>query len=134
MTNDASENQWNTETQDTPPVQWDGDRKCFVVTMTMNGMTCEAEWRPDVFYVVRIRETGTGDWSVGFVTPLTGCEFDGLKPNTEYELEVRAKNDAGVSEPVFLASRTLPDGRLQDMGRILNEVNQEAANRRSKDQ
>ncbi|MXY46852.1 MAG: fibronectin type III domain-containing protein [Chloroflexi bacterium] len=70
------------------------------------------EWAPPVVYVVRIREAGSGKWSHGFETPFTSCNFVDLKPDTEYELEVRAKNDYGESEATRARGRTDPSGGL----------------------
>lgn len=93
-----------TQRQKHPPVSWDG--KKFTISL---GNT-QAEWSPNFTYVIRIREGGTQDWSFGFETPLTGCGFVGLKPNTEYEAEVRAKNAAGEGAPAHLKFRTDPSG------------------------
>ena len=59
-------------------------------------------------YVIRIREAGTEQWSFGFETPFPGCTFVDLKPDTEYELQVRAKNVSGEGEPVYIRIRTKP--------------------------
>ncbi len=72
----------------------------------------EAEWSPPITYVVRIREANTEDWGIGFETPLTGCGFVDLKPNTEYEVEVRAKNVHGEGNPALVKVRTSNDGSL----------------------
>ena len=63
---------------------------------------------------IRCSEQGVsgGSWSVGFETPLTACSFVYLKPDTEYEMEVRSKNTDGESEPVRLKVRTNPEGAL----------------------
>ena len=102
---------WSTVRQDNPPVSWNADAKKFSISMAgPDGGGVEAEWEPQITYVVRIREVGTDEWSYGFETPLTSCGFDGLKPDTEYEVEVRAKNDSGVSEPSVSKVRTKADG------------------------
>ena len=72
----------------------------------------EAEWSPPLTYVVRIREASTNDWSFGFETPLTGCGFVDLKPDTDYEIEVRSKYPYGESGPVVAKARTNSDGSL----------------------
>ena len=74
--------------------------------------TLEAEWKPPFTYVVRIREANAGGWSFGFETPLTACSFVDLRPDTEYEVEVRSKNSSGESEPVLVKVRTNPAGGL----------------------
>ena len=73
----------------------------------------KAEWSPGITYVIRFREVGTEEWSYGFETPLTGCGVVGLKPNTEYEFEIRGKNKAGEGAPTYIKSRTLPDGSVK---------------------
>ena len=52
----------------------------------------EAKWNPNLTFVVRVREVGTDKWSFGFETPLTCCTLVDLKPDTEYEMQVRGKN------------------------------------------
>lgn len=92
-----------------PSVTWDG-ATVFVVLPQRSGSAIEAQWKPGVTYVVRVREVGSRTWSFGFETPLTHAGFVGLKPNTEYEFSVAAKNDAGESEPAITRARTNPDG------------------------
>ena len=91
-----------------PQIKWDG--KTFFVTLPIEGRVIEAKWDPGLTYVVRIREFGTDEWSFGFETPLTGCSFVGLKPDTEYEMQVRSKNVAGESESAYAKCRTDPTG------------------------
>lgn len=100
-----SQENWSTVSQETPPVAWDADAKTFKISL--GGI--DAEWQPPYTYVVRIREYPGGEWSVGFESPLTGCDFQDLKPDTDYEVEVRAKNSAGLSEPNKRTFRTLPE-------------------------
>ena len=57
-------------------------------------------------YVIRIREAGTGQWNFGFETPIPGCTFVDLKPDAEYELQIRAKGVSGEGEPVYITTRT----------------------------
>ena len=107
---------WSTASQERPPVSWDGQTKTFSIVLSTVGIGdaegVEAEWTPPITYVVRIREADTGDWSVGFETPLTGCGFVDLKPETEYEVEVRSKNEQGESDPVSARIRTNPEGSI----------------------
>ena len=108
-------NPWSTKSQSKPPVSWDG--RTGVFSIVLDGLEraeggIEVEWSPTITYVVRIREVGTTEWSVGFETPLTGCGFVDLKPNTEYEMEVRSKNAHGRSRPVSTKVRTDPEGRV----------------------
>ena len=92
-----------------PEVKWE-DNKWFVALPLEDGRTVEASWKPALTYVVRIREAGTDDWSFGFETPITSFTFIDLKPDTEYELQVRSKNAAGEGGPVFISIRTDPAG------------------------
>ena len=108
---------WSTTKQDKPPVSWDGNAKTFHIALSgVKGLgdkdSLEAEWKPPITYVVRIREANAGNWSFGFETPLTACGFVDLRPDTEYEVEVRSKNSSGESEPVRLKVRTDPGGGL----------------------
>lgn len=106
---------WLTKSQSKPPVSWDGRTGVFSIVLDgLEGIDggIEAEWSPRITYLVRIREVGTAAWSVGFETPLTGCGFVDLKPNTEYEMEVRSKNAQGRSGPVSIKVRTDPEGSL----------------------
>ena len=92
-----------------PQIKWDG--KTWIVTLPVeHGKLFEAKWEPGFTYVVRIREAGTGPGSFGFETPIPGCTFVDLKPDTEYEIQVRAKNAAGEGEPAYLRMRTDPVG------------------------
>lgn len=106
---------WSTRKQDKPPVSWDGNAKTFYIVLSgLRGLgdtdILEAEWEPPVTYVVRIREANGGSWSFGFETPLTSCGFVNLKPDTEYEVEVRSKNSFGESDPTLRIVRTDPEG------------------------
>ena len=112
-----AQQEWSTREQDRPPVSWNGKAKTFSIVLSRVGSpgekdTLEAEWKPPLTYVVRIREANAGSWSFGFETPLTACGFVDLKPDTEYEVEVRSKNSAGESEPVRVSVRTDPEGGL----------------------
>ena len=100
------------------PVSWDANAKIFSIVLsgsgdTLVGHSVQATWKPPFTYVVRIRETNSGEWSFGYETPLTSCSFVDLKPDTDYEVEVRSKNDQGVSEPARIRVRTSPEGMLQ---------------------
>ena len=92
-----------------PSVAWDG-RGMQVRLPDNEGSVIEASWQVSVTNVVRIRKAGTEVWSVGFETPLTHCQFSGLAPDTEYEVEIRAKTAAGEGEPAHAKFRTRPDG------------------------
>ena len=92
-----------------PEIKWDG-KTLFVKLPVANGKVLEANWNPGITYVVRIREVGTEQWSCGFETPIPGCTFAYLEPDTEYEVQVRTKGPAGQGEPVCLRIRTNPVG------------------------
>ena len=112
-----SQQPWSTMRQSKPPVSWNGNTKTFSVVLSGltgigTGESIEVEWTPPITYVVRIKEANTEDWSVGFETPLMGCTFVGLKPDTEYEVEMRSKNAHGESGPVLAKARTSAEGSL----------------------
>ena len=91
-----------------PKIEWkDGE---FLVSLPMQGGVIDAKWRPTVTSVVRIRENGTELWSPGFETPLNGCSFAGLQPNTEYEIMVTHESTAGERPPTKLRCKTGSDG------------------------
>ena len=94
---------WETRSQKTPPVTWDAHESEFRIRLG----NIDARWKPPITYVIRIREVGTEEWSVGFEMPLTGCTFVDLKPGIEYEVKLTAKNEAGEGEPTFRKVRTL---------------------------
>ena len=101
--------------QSKPPVSWDGSKGTF--SIVLSGLkdlgpadSIEAEWTPPLMYIVRIREVGSSDWSIGFETPLRGCGFVGLKPDAKYEVQIRAKNSVGESEPAFIEFSAGPNG------------------------
>ena len=100
-----------TNSQRKPPVSWNGQTDTFTIRLNglkgrRDGKNVEAKWTPPVTYVVRIREVGSSEWSYGFETPLTGCRFVGLKPDTEYEVALRSKNAHGESRPALIRHRT----------------------------
>ena len=92
-----------------PQIRWD-DNTWFVTLPLEDGKTVEANWKPKLTYVVRIREAGGGEWSFGFETPIASFTFVDLKPDTEYELEVRGKSSAGMGPPAIVGIRTGPTG------------------------
>ena len=79
------------------------------------GNFLEASWKPGLTYVVRIREAGKETWSFGFETPLTHISLVDLKPDTEYELQVCARNAAGEGKPRLLRIRTNPAGQSDNV-------------------
>ena len=106
---------WETRSQGSPPVTWDGNSRTFsIVLHGLKGVNVddgiEVQWSPSVTYVVRIRELGQPGWSIGVETPLQAISFVDLKPDTEYEMEVRTKNSGGESSPVMMRTRTNRDG------------------------
>ena len=96
-------------TKTSPASKWDG-KTWFVTLPVEHGKVLEAKWDTGLTYVVRIREVGSADWSFGFETPVPSCTFVDLKPDTEYELQVRAKNSAGEGTPAYLSMRPDPAG------------------------
>lgn len=92
-----------------PQVRWD-DGTWFVTLPVDGGKVVEASWKPGVTHVVRIREAGTENWSFGFETPISSFTFVDLKPDTEYEVQVRLKTASGEGSPAFLTIRTSPTG------------------------
>ena len=103
-----------------PDINWDGNE--FFVTLPLpkelpkkDSVVIEAKWKPVYTYVIRIREVGTKDWSLGFETPLTGGSYVDLKPETEYEIQIRAKNSAGEGEPAYIKTRTSPKGHISNV-------------------
>ncbi len=92
-----------------PEINWDG-KTIFVKLPVEDGRTIEAKWNPNRTYVIRVREAGASEWNFGVETPLTGCTFVDLKPDTEYEVQVRAKGTAGEGKPTLLKMRTNPKG------------------------
>ena len=75
------------------------------------GGIIEAQWKPAVTTVLRIREESTEDWSPGFEVPLDSCTFVDLKPDAEYEVMITNKNKVGESEPFIDRVRTKPDSK-----------------------
>ena len=97
-----------------PKIEWtEGE---FRVSLPVQGEMIEAKWRPGMTTVVRIREAGTETWGPGFETPLNGCSFVDLQPNTEYEIQVTHKNEAGEGSPTTLRCETRSNG---DVGGII---------------
>ena len=92
-----------------PQIRWDG-KTVYVALPMENEKLIEARWNPKRTYIIRVKESGAEDWSFGVETPLTGCTFVDLKPDTEYEVQVRAKSAGGEGEPTLLKMRTNPTG------------------------
>lgn len=108
---------WSQRKQKSPPVSWNGEQRAFTIVLdgfnrTKDTDRVEIEWSPPITYIVRIREVGSESWSFGFETPLTGCSFVDLEPDTDYELEIRSKNAHRESSPVTALVRTSPQGVL----------------------
>lgn len=90
-----------------PELRWD-EGMIHVSLPKRMGRTLEARWKPGVTTVVRIRRSGTATWTPGFETPFNTCSFVDLKPETEYEVQVTHKNEAGESEPAIASVTTHP--------------------------
>lgn len=99
------------------PVRWNGTSYhiCLPWPDVPRQQWLEVQVTPQVTYVVRLRESGTDNWLVGVETPLTSCTFVELKPNTEYEMEVRAKNADGATAPAVVICRTGSDGAVRPL-------------------
>lgn len=112
---------WKTLQQKKLPVSWNAATNTFSIFLEgilkkygVKGKdtSLNIEFTPPITYFARIREAGTENWIIGIETPLTSCMFCDLKPNTEYELEVRSKKGNQVSEPARMKIKTKGDGRL----------------------
>lgn len=103
----AMDEQMSSRTQN-PQLQWDGAMICVSLPDKL-GRIIEAKWNPAVTSVVRIRESGTEPWGPGFETPFNMCSFVDLKPDTEYEIQVTHKNDAGEGEAAITIMKTKPE-------------------------
>jgi len=99
----------------TPEIEWDG-ATWFVRLPVHDGNVLEAKWKPGRTYVFRIREADERIWSIGFESPLKCLSFEDLKPDTEYELQVRVKDSAGKGEPRLVCVRT---GRTGHAGNVI---------------
>ena len=92
---------------ESPKLEWKEDM-IHVSLPDKLGRTLEARWKPTVTSVVRIRELGTEPWGTGFETPFNSCSFVDLKPETEYEIQITHKNEAGESPPAISTIKTQP--------------------------
>ena len=102
-------------TQSSPRIHWDGSTWSVSLPL-QEGNVLDASWKPGLAYVVRIREAGTNEaWSRGFETPLTHISFADLKPDTEYEIQVCTKTDAGEGQPQLVRIRTSPAGNTDNV-------------------
>ena len=111
----AAENGMARQKNQDPQIKWE-DNQWSITLPLEDGRILNASWKPVVTFVVRIKEAGEPDWSFGFETPITSFTFVDLKPDTEYELQVRAKNAAGEGDPAFFGIRTGPTG---DSGNVI---------------
>ena len=91
-----------------PELKWDG-KTIFVSLPEKRGRVMEAKWNPTITSVIRIREVRTEEWSIGFETPFNMCSFVGLKPDTEYEVQLTHKNTEGEGAPAYTSIRTKRD-------------------------
>ena len=100
-------NQQKSKRNEHPALKWD-EGFIHESLPDKHGGELNAKWQPAVTSVVRIRELGSTSWSPGFETPFNQCSFVDLKADTEYEIQLTHKNDAGESEPVISTIRTDP--------------------------
>ncbi len=91
-----------------PKLEWK-EGMVYVSLPDKLGRTLEARWKPTLTSVVRIRELGAEPWGPGFETPFNTCSFVDLKPETEYEVQVTHKNDAGEGPPAVSTVKTQPE-------------------------
>ena len=110
-------------TQDLPSIEWTGKffkAKFPVGKLPMDvigkeGFVLDFEVEPEFVYIVKIREAPVGPWTPGFITPFTNQQFEGLKPNTAYELQVITKSTHGESPPVSIKAKTNSHGGLDNI-------------------
>ena len=93
-----------------PNLEWDGTT-VSVSLPDKRGRVMQAQWKPTITSVVRIREVGVEEWSPGFEIPFSRCRFVGLKPGTEYEIKVSHKNAAGEGKAAYTKHKTRPEGQ-----------------------
>ena len=98
-----------------PEVAWNDGKWSVRLPVDDGRQVVEATWRPGTTHVVRIREAGREAWSFGFETPLASFTFVDLSPDTEYEVQVRARTASGEGEPAFLRLRTNPKGEADNV-------------------
>ena len=99
------------------PLRWDKNEHALELALRMpvtikRDELLDLKIRQISTFMARIRQLGERDWSVGFETPLKGCTFRRLKPNTEYEIELRAIVGDLEGEPALLTAQTNEDGRI----------------------
>lgn len=87
-----------------PPVAWDANNKCFIVTLKgvalrelddPQAVGVQVQFRPPVLYDVRVREKGSTEWGVGFIVPMNSLGFSGWKPDTDYEVIIQHLDKSG---------------------------------------
>ena len=105
----AAENGMARQQHRIPETKWEDNERAITPPLE-DARVLNASWKPGVTYLVPIREAGEPDWSFGFETPITSFTFADLKPDTEYELQVRTQNAAGEGDPAFFSIRTGPTG------------------------
>ncbi len=96
-----------------PKVEWNEGE--FKVSLPVQGGMIDAKWCPAFTSVIRIREVGADAWSPGFETPLNACTFVGLRPDTEYEVQVTHKTSSGEGPPTSLRYKTGSDGHVSNV-------------------
>ena len=94
-----------TSSEENPVLEWDGETILVSLPMELGGAVA-AKWSPKVTSVIRIRESNVADWSPGFEIPLNSCSFSGLKPDTDYDVQITHKNESGESESKIMSFRT----------------------------
>lgn len=92
-----------------PKIEWTGET-VQVSLPDRRGRVVEASWKPTATSIVRIRERGKEEWSLGFETPLNTCSFAGLKPGVSYDVEVTSRG--GTGDERLIAKKVLVGPRL----------------------
>lgn len=93
-----------------PRIEWTGET-VQVSLPDRRGRVIEARWKPTATSIVRIREQGREDWSLGFATPLNTCSFAGLKPGVKYDVQITSTDERG--EERLVAKKVLVGPQLQ---------------------
>ena len=110
-----------------PRVDWDGEELMVSVPIPPDlarsirrggagrndeGLRVDCRWKPGALTAVRIRRLGETSWSPAFQTPLNSVQFSGLEPDTEYEVQITQKSQAGEGPAAVSRAKTDPTGRM----------------------
>ena len=119
-----------------PILKWDGDT--FFVSLPIDGGVIEKKWKPRITYIVRVRKIVSNEeqenWSFGYETPFTICNFVGPEPttlldaNAYYEMKFSHKTDGGERTVATIRGRPNEMGEFGNIGPISNENIEEEKN------